>query len=232
MERNSRTIVGGRTVEYPQMGATPRGIEVLLKKAKVDAVFRERFLGDPVASALEIDLELTPSEKGVLSNTSRAILKSMIDNTFVPRHHVSTFLQRSSVAMLALLLGSVVIIPTHASAGIEERTTCENFREVDLAQARMASIQAALEQYRLDHGSYPSTEAWVSAGNPLEGYVALANLWDPWMRKFHYQTVENEAGEVVSYRLESLGPDPDDPADNIPCPSEPQRHGVTGDRTK
>ena len=55
-------------------------------------------------------------------------------------------------------------------------------------------------------------------------YVGTNYLYDPWKRKFHYEGVAAESGEIVNYFLESLGLDPDDPEDNIPCPIEPEIH--------
>jgi general secretion pathway protein G len=223
MERGRKTIVGGRSAAHRETGEIPRGIEVLLKKAKVDAPFRERCLRDPLAAAAEIELQLTESERKILATTPKTLLRPMIDNTFVPRHHVPTFLRKSSAAMLALVLGTVVIIPTYAG-GVREIDMSQNVAPVDLAQARMASIQAALEQYRLDRGAYPTTEEWLAAANPLEEYVPLSVIQDPWMRRFHYVAVKNESEEVVNYRLQCLGRDPDDPGDNIPCPTDPDLH--------
>jgi len=231
MERNLRTIVGGRSAAYRELGNFPRGIEVLLKKAKVDPAFREQFLENPVTAADGIDLHLTDSEKKVLTTTPKNLLETMIGNTFVPRHHVATFLKAGSAAMLALVLGTSVIIPTYA-AGQGERIEDAQAYHAELAQARMASIQTALEQYRLNHGSYPTTEAWLRESNPLDGYIALMDLQDPWKRRFHYEEVVNEAGKVVNYLLESLGLDVEDPADNIPCPTDPELHKFYGDNSK
>ena len=63
---NHRTIVGGRSAAYRILRNFPRGMEILLKKAKVDAVFQELLMEDPIMAASEIDLDLTPSEKKIL----------------------------------------------------------------------------------------------------------------------------------------------------------------------
>lgn len=66
-----------------------------------------------------------------------------------------------------------------------------------------------------------------AAVNPLESYIVTAYLYDPWGRKLHYEGVKGNTGEVINYRLESLGWFASDPGDNIPCPVDPQDHGFS-----
>ena len=44
MKDKLRTIVGGRSTEHSEQNNFPRGIEILLKKAKVDLDFQKIFL--------------------------------------------------------------------------------------------------------------------------------------------------------------------------------------------
>ncbi len=114
MKDGFKTIVGGRSAEYRDRNNFPRGIEILLKKAKVDVEFQKLFLENPLAAAGSIDLDLKESEKKVLKNTLKPVLKTMINSTFVPKHHVKTFLTAKTAAMIALVLASIVTVPAHA----------------------------------------------------------------------------------------------------------------------
>jgi hypothetical protein len=66
-------------------------------------------------------------------------------------------------------------------------------------------VQAGLEWFRQETGSYPTTAEWVD-DNVLEDYVGRAALYDPWQRKLEYEGVE-ENGVVVNDRLQSRGRD-------------------------
>jgi hypothetical protein len=223
MEKSFPTIVGGRSAAYEGLKMYPRGIEVLQKKAKVDEKFRRFVLKDPLLAAASIELTLQENEKKILASTPKSVLRNMIQNTFVPKQQIRTFLTQKAPVMLTLLLASTVILP--AGAGSEGVTADDMVQyEFEEATDKMAVLQSALQQYKLEHGRYPSTEQWLAETNPLASYVGTNNLFDPWKRKFHYQAVRNQAGEVVNYFLESLGLDPEDSGDNIPCPIESEMH--------
>lgn len=223
MREHSRTIVGGRSSGSAERKDFPRGIEILLKKASVDPGFRELLLRDPVGAADSIELALKESERRVLASTSQSVLSAMIRNTFVPRHHVRSFLTQKAPALLMLLLASTVGYEAAASAGIESRSVASPRIKADSAE-KLAVVQRALEQYRKEYGGYPSTNAWLGVTNPLAGYVEVSYLFDPWGRKLHYEGVTDASGEVSNYRLESLGWYSHDPSDNIPCPIDPEIH--------
>lgn len=225
MEKHFRTIVGGRSAAYEGLKKYPRGIEILLKKANVDTKFQELFLQDPLAAADSIELTLQENERKILVNTPKSVLKSMIQNTFVPKQQIKTFLTQKAPAMLALVIASTAIL----SAGDLDATkgiTADEIIEYEMEEAtdKMAVLQSALEQYKFDNGEYLSTEQWLAVTNPLESYVETTYLFDPWKRKFHYGAVKSNAGEIGNYYLESLGLDPEDPEDNIPCPIESEMH--------
>ena len=150
----------------------------------------------------------------------------MIANTRVPKQQVKTFRTAKTAAVLALVLSSTVVMPTLASAGIEVSPS-PGIEQAELAKERMAAVQEALEQYRKDHGTYPSTEEWLIQNNPLDAYIVLSYIQDPWKRKFHYQGVKDQAGEVMNYRLESLGLDVKNSTDNIPCLIGADNHRFT-----
>ncbi|MCL2622505.1 MAG: Os1348 family NHLP clan protein [Planctomycetaceae bacterium] len=106
------TIVGGRPPGSGKpMGNVPRGIEVLLKKAAIDAEFRELLLGDPEAAAESIALELTPVEQAMLQNIPAEQLSAIIHQTQVPQQQRRAFLGTAAAAMLAVLTGTVIGCP-------------------------------------------------------------------------------------------------------------------------
>ena len=150
MKDGFKTIVGGRSAEYRERNNFPRGIEILLKKAKVDVEFQKLFLENPLAAAGSIDLDLKESEKKVLKNTLKPVLKTMINSTFVPKHHVKTFLTAKTAAMLVLVMASTVLVPTygHGTKGETVEPLEEQASLFQLTQERMAAVQDALEQDR------------------------------------------------------------------------------------
>ena len=220
MENKRRTIVGARADARGNAAAYPRGIEVLLKKAKVDAGFQERLLEDPIAAAEAIGLTLLENEKRLLVTISKSTLRLMIARTFVPTHHVKTFMSRNAPAMLALVLASTVALAgSGASEAQSKGITGEELLgpAARVAMERMDLIQNVLEEYRHAHGSYPSTEQWLTSANPLEELIPSSALYDPWNRRFHYQAIV-ENGEIVSFRLESRGAEFLDARDDIASP--------------
>jgi len=84
----------------------PRGIEVLLKKASVDAEFRTILLDDPSQAAASIELALEPVESAMLQNIPTEQLAAIIDRTEVPQPQRRAFLGTAAAAMVAVLAGS------------------------------------------------------------------------------------------------------------------------------
>lgn len=98
------TIVGGRPPGCGQsVGSIPRGVEVLLKKASVDAEFKTLLLRDRADAAREIGLDLTPSEQALLKVIPAAQLETIIANTRVRADQRPAFLGRAAAAMLLAL---------------------------------------------------------------------------------------------------------------------------------
>jgi len=98
------TIVGGRPPGSGQsVGAIPRGIEVLVKKASVDDDFKTLLLRKRARAAEAIGLKLDPSEAMMLAAVPRSQLETIIAQTSVPREHRRVFLGRAAVAMLAAI---------------------------------------------------------------------------------------------------------------------------------
>jgi len=98
------TIVGGRPPGSGKgIGAIPRGIEVLVKKASVDAEFRALLLERRAAAASEIGLELEPAEAMMLDGVPPAQLEAIIASTKVDEANRRAFLGRAAALMLAAL---------------------------------------------------------------------------------------------------------------------------------
>jgi general secretion pathway protein G len=83
--------------------------------------------------------------------------------------------------------------------------------EAKAARAQIAAFEKALDQYRLDTGHYPATEAGLAAltSRPADEprwqgpYLAKAAPADPWGRPYGYRS----PGEQGEYDLWSLGKD-------------------------
>jgi hypothetical protein len=103
------TIVGGRP---PGSGRSnvpvPRGIEVMVKKAAVDAEFRELLLSQRGKAAASIELELDPAESAMLSAIPREQLARIVDQTEVATELRPAFAGRVGAVMLAALGAGLV----------------------------------------------------------------------------------------------------------------------------
>lgn len=126
------------------------------------------------------------------------------------------FLTQKAPVLLALLMASAVVLNTASSEG----ETADEMVEYGVEEAtdKMAVLQSVLEKYKSDQGEYPSTKQWLEDTNPLKKYIETNYLFDPWKRKFNYNGIADQSGKITDYFLESLGLDPDDLGDNIPCP--------------
>ncbi len=80
----------------------PQGIEVLVKKASVDAQFRELLLTRPAEAAGQIGLA-TAAESLMLAAVPRGQLEAIIAQVSVPQEHRRAFLGKAAAAMLAAL---------------------------------------------------------------------------------------------------------------------------------
>jgi hypothetical protein len=98
------TIVGGRPPGSGKSnGRIPRGIEVLVKKASVDAAFCEVLLSERAEAAARIDLELDTAEAAMLSAIPESQLIGIIHNTKVGSNARPAFMGYAAAAMLAAL---------------------------------------------------------------------------------------------------------------------------------
>jgi hypothetical protein len=218
-----KTIVGGRSGDSSQGGNSPRGIEILLKKASVDKDFARLLLESREEAARLISLELNDSERKILLNTPTGTLQTMIRNTTVKRHQLSAFKTMSASVMLAAILA---VGSTGCDCDDSGKTLGTTAYDAPASvERRMASLQQALEAYKEDHGlTYPKTAEWNGPVNPLKDYVTTNELYDPWNNAFRYESVEKDS-HVVNYRLKSCGPDGMDSDDDVQCPVDPDQHG-------
>jgi hypothetical protein len=98
------TIVGGRPPGCGKpLGDIPRGIEVLVKKAAVDPVFRRLLLARRGGAAEEIGLKLQPAEAALLEAVPARQLQAVIDRTRVAPEVRPAFLGKAAAVMLVAL---------------------------------------------------------------------------------------------------------------------------------
>jgi hypothetical protein len=86
---------------------TPRGLEVLLKKASVDAEFRRLLLENRSAAGAVIGLELDPAETAMLDAMPREQIEAIIRCTHVRPEERRVFLGQAASVMLAALVAGV-----------------------------------------------------------------------------------------------------------------------------
>jgi hypothetical protein len=98
------TIVGGRPAGQADLGkGIPRGMELVLKKAAVDAGFCERLLAERLEAVKDLGLTLDSSEEQMLQTIPVGQLRLIISRTKVPAPQKSVFLGTSVAAMVALI---------------------------------------------------------------------------------------------------------------------------------
>ncbi len=82
---------------------TPQGLEVLLKKASVDAAFRVLLLEQRSGACTAIGLDLDPAESAMLDGLPTEQLDVIIQRTRVPAEDRRIFLGKVASLMLATL---------------------------------------------------------------------------------------------------------------------------------
>ena len=98
------TIVGGRPSEDGSgPRGTPRGLEVLLKKASVDAEFRALLPEKRSRASEAIALKLDPAEGTMLDGMPGEQLEAIVRRTHVPEEDRRVFLGKVASVMLAAL---------------------------------------------------------------------------------------------------------------------------------
>ena len=98
------TIVGGQPPgSGRRVGAVPRGVEVLVKKAAVDPAFKKILLEKRAAAAEAIALKLQPAEAAMLEAVPETQLRAIVANTKVSPSLRPAFLGYAAGVMLAAL---------------------------------------------------------------------------------------------------------------------------------
>ena len=98
----------------------PRGIEVLVKKASVDAGFRAMLLSSRSKAAGEIGLELDASEAAILDLVPAAQLSAIIASTRVDPLKKAAFLGKAAAVMLVALGASQAVAQVVVRDGIRK----------------------------------------------------------------------------------------------------------------
>jgi len=97
--------------------AVPRGIEVLVKKAAVDAEFHALLIERRAEAAREIALELDPAEVAMLNSIPASLLEGIVARTTVAPVTRAAFLGKAAAVMLAALGTDLAIADGPAPPG-------------------------------------------------------------------------------------------------------------------
>ena len=161
------TIVGGRPPgSGTKVGAIPRGIEVLVKKASVDPEFRQILLEKRGEAAKEIELELTEAERNTLSSIPAEQLEKIIDNTKVRPEHRVIFLGNVGKLMLAAVVTVALVSVMVPSLGHTSRTAQERIRQMQMEQP--GDVNDVNEPNEVDVDSEETEQSQVSQSEPDE----------------------------------------------------------------
>lgn len=116
------TIVGGRPPGCgKEIGEIPRGVEVLVKKAHVDAAFRAMLLSRRAEAAEAIGLALDPAEAALLNLIPAAQLEAVIAQAKVEPSKVPAFLGKAAAVMLVALGASVASAQVAVAKGVRPK---------------------------------------------------------------------------------------------------------------
>ena len=136
------------------MNDLPRGLEVILKKAAIDAGFRERLLQDRARAADLIGLTLEPAEAAMLDAIPRAQLAATVARAEVPPGARAAFLGYAATAMVAAL-GTVLLSSCSTPAPVTEGTRPDDPTSPDDVTAPTMTETAATADTQPMHGVRP-----------------------------------------------------------------------------
>jgi hypothetical protein len=132
------------------LGPIPRGIEVLVKKAAVDAEFKRLLLEKRAEAAKEIGLTLEPAEAQMLAAAPREQLEAIIARTTVAPSLRPVFLGGAAAVMLAALGAGIVIAgkdfvdwESHSYGITKDRPDATSPYEMEVAAAPAPTPTAA-----------------------------------------------------------------------------------------
>jgi len=172
------TIVGGRPPGPGKaVGEIPRGIEVLVKKASVDADFKSLLLEKRAEAARDIGLELTPAEAMMLDAVPAAQLEAIIATTSVSPISRAAFLGKAAAVMLAALGAEMT-----ASAGlVATRGIAPDYpnRRQRFVVYRETNYKGDVTYGVLEQQEYNKRLAAIKATNRVirQAYAAAARAW-------------------------------------------------------
>ncbi len=155
----------------------PRGIEVLVKKAAVDAEFHKLLLERRAEAAKEIGLVLDPAEAAMLASIPASLLEGIIARTTVSPISRAAFLGKAAAVMLAALGTDLAAAEGPPPPGgiapdiPSQRERFVLFTEADYkGQARFAVLNTI---------AYDKRAAETAARNRLlrDAYVAAQKAW-------------------------------------------------------
>jgi len=179
------TIVGGRPPgPGNEVGAIPRGIEVLIKKASVDPEFRKLLLERRAGAAEEIGLALDPAEAAMLASVPAAQLEAIIAQTRVSPMTRAAFLGKAAALMLAALGAQAGADGPPPPGGIAPDRPPLPVRDPRLLEERNAVYEVT--DYKGEHScglvkeaEYPRVPAEVAKKNRvlLQAYSAAKRAW-------------------------------------------------------
>ncbi|MBM4037377.1 MAG: hypothetical protein FJ290_02585 [Planctomycetes bacterium] len=157
----------------------PRGIEVLVKKAAVDAEFHALLLERRAEAAQEIGLALDPAEVAMLNGIPASLLEGIIARTTVSPMSRAAFLGKAAAVMLAALGTDLAIAegppPPGGIAPDEPRTGRERFVLYKETNYKGEESIALLES---DAYAKRSTEIAKTNRVLRQAYVAAKKTWD------------------------------------------------------
>jgi len=162
------TIVGGRPSQKESARKdTPRGLEVLLKKASVDEEFRELLLAKRSEAVKEIGLELDPAEGMMLDTLPGAQLEAIIRRTRVPPEDRRVFLGKVASVMLAALGAGVTACPGCSRGSRADRVQTKGIRPDRVERPTSANAPARAEAGAPDPNRAPGTTPQASEANDV-----------------------------------------------------------------
>ena len=163
------TIVGGRPPGSGQrIGNVPRGLEVLVKKAAVDAEFREVLLAKRAAAAREIGLALEPAEAAMLGVIPSAQLEAIIENTKVNPKLRRAFMSGAAAVMIAALgAGSVGCIWNPVTDGIRPDVDFDGLPD-DWELQHFASVEECDPEDDSDSDNLTNLGEYQAGTDPLD----------------------------------------------------------------
>ncbi len=161
------TIVGGRPPgSGTKVGAIPRGIEVLIKKASVDPEFRRLLLEKRGEAAKEIELELTEVERNTLSSIPAEQLEKIIDNTKVRPEHRAIFMGNVGKLMLAAVVTVALVSVMVPSLGHTSKFAQERILQMQTDQP--GDVNDVNEPNEVDVDSKETEKSQASQSEPDE----------------------------------------------------------------